>query len=419
MLIGRDKVKTFKAKLKVTSKEMEKSLQMASSFYRKVYNTCLNEQELRIIYAAGQTNLYFFEKEEMYKMVKKVKLGYFPYANNFDGGILKSAVYNAVEAFVLSMKKDWHMQNIKHLSRKKSNMKFRTMSKVKITSSYIVLPKIGKIKLYEKGYLPTSGIFEEVSIVHDGNDWFAVVSVKDDNPRSLAWRGLNTYEKLVNTFNNEDITLLDNNKEKLVVNGEEIEDVTCSKRYLKVEKKYKLLKKKLIRQTKNNQKADTRTVSYVPVTTRNKIKTRKELAKVSTRLENIKRDFFKKTAHAIVKKQMAITKPHALCVLDPLSLSQNRGYLRTRHQKRAGTGHFYNVLKRKFEYNGAEVYYLSYPEYQATLGSRGCKACGDTNESHSSVQKLVSMKQELPFGKEQMDIKTSNRGTLTLENKEE
>ena len=86
---------------------------MASSFYRKVYNTCLNEQYFRIQYAGGRTDLYFFEQDEMYKMVKKVKLGYFPYVNNYDGGILKSAVYNAVEAFVLSMKKDWHLENIK------------------------------------------------------------------------------------------------------------------------------------------------------------------------------------------------------------------------------------------------------------------------------------------------------------------
>ena len=340
---------------------------------------------------------YFPENEEVYKIFKDKKLKCFPYANKFDGGIYKAAIFAGLDAIKFSMMKDWHLQNVKRLSRKKSNMKFKTFSKIKIGRDYIVLPKIGKIKVFEKDYLPTSEIFEEVSLTHDGNDWYVVVFSREDNPQTLTWRGVDNLQILKN-YSSDSISCIDSRNNIITVNGEEILDVTYSSRYLKVEKRLKGLNKKLVRQTKSANQ------SLAPSRHKNIAKTKLKASKLMVRLENIKKDYFKKTAHNIVERQKATNKPIVACVLDSSSISRTRNNFSTRKQKRSGTGHFFNVLQRKFESSGARVLHLSSDEFKTTLGSRGSQVCGEV-VSPTLGTKAVLCEAEITYGKEQMNLK--------------
>ena len=140
----------------------------------------------------------------------------------------------------------------------------------------------------------------------------------------------------------------------MVINGNILPRVTEKKNYKKLTSKKKALEKKLKRQSISN---------IVPVkggrktrTSRNMLKTQKLISIIKTKLENIKKDSFKKQASIVAR-----TKPKKLYCLSSNSISKRRQGGLTRKMRENSTLQFFNTIIRKAEAIGTEVIRLEVP----------------------------------------------------------
>ena len=257
----------------------------------------------------------------------------FPALKDVDGGILYAATATASNAF--RKKFDYHTSSIPYMSRKKNHMKFKTKGNVRVLEDRIIIPKVGEVKIYEKNYIPINKPLHNMTFTHDGNYWYMSVEVDED------------YQK--EELTGAPVSLDFDNLGNIVINGRSIGNPTKSKRYLKVQRRFKKLKQKLKRQTITNAKQRFY-ANPVPVTTRNMIKTKRELDKVSNKLYNIKRDTYKK-----IVCEVARTKPKELHILSNSSIRKYRNNYLSRNLREIGAKELLNMMRKKLELIGADV----------------------------------------------------------------
>ena len=309
--------------------------------YRKIFNTAM-EKQWDILFFSKDLDSRYVTGTHLMNLLKDERDKSFPFLKKMDGGILTSAAFRANESF-----KRWFdnytaysYRRPKFLSRKKDNMTFKTSGDVRIDEGHIEVPKLGKIKLYEKGYLPQDKVCSNITFSHDGNNWWISLEVREKQalPSNENYEG----EATLDLTTSGDI----------VLNGEILSNPVNTEAYKKAEKKKKSLERKLKRQSlaniqKSYKGAKTRT-------SRNMMNTRKLLAKAKVRLENLRKDGFKKQACEIAR-----TKLQKLHCLSSSLISQKRqgGLSRIAREKHALD--FFNMIKKRVALEGTEVHTFS------------------------------------------------------------
>lgn len=325
----------FKTKLN-TTKAIGNKLKVMAGTYRRIFNVAM-ETQWDLLFASKGYDPYI-TGTELKEMLIDSRREFFPYVKKMDGGILTSAAFRSNESF----KRWWENYNWKgyrrprFLSRKKDKMTFKTSGKVRIFYDYIEVPKLGKIKLYEKGYIPQGKTYSNITFSHDGESWWISLEVKEETsvPSNENYEG----EGVLDVNCQGDISL----------NGKKLINPILTEEYLKAERKKKKLEKKLRRQSLANIEVNHR--GKKTRTSRNMLKTRKLISKVNVRLENIRKDSFKKQACAIAR-----TKLKKLYCLSPLAIKEERGGVLSRLAREKHALDFYNMIKKRVALEGTCV----------------------------------------------------------------
>lgn len=328
--------KYYKTKLK-TSKKTAEALKIMAGTYRKIWNYAMDCQHFWLGLSRCE-KLRYMKTAQLYKALIEGRDTLYPFVKKMDGGMIKAVSLKANESF-----KRWFdnyspstkYRRPRYLSRKKDLMSFKTQGNVRVFEDYIEIPKLGKVKLYEKDYLPVGNGYSNVTFSYDGNDWWISFEIRESNK--------------IKTSDLSGETILDFNKEGDILVGSKIlRNAVNEETYKRVEKRQHKLAKKLKRQSIANIETNFRGAKTR--TSKNMLKTQKQLAKVKVRLENLRKDSFKKQA-----SELARTKLATVHCLTSLAIKRERQGGLTRIMREKHTLDFFNTIRKRLELSGAEV----------------------------------------------------------------
>lgn len=328
----------YKTKLNVTSKRTEEALKMMAGTYRKIWNYAMDVQQLRLDLSLSYKT-HYFTTARLYDYLIDGREKNYPFVKQMDGGMIKSVSLRANESF-----KRWfdnypfntNYRRPRYLSRKKDNMTFKTSGKVKVFYDYIEIPKLGKIKLYEKGYIPQGKTYSNITFSHDGKDWWLSLEIREKDELQPV-EGLKGSSTL-------DIT----REGDIVFGGKVLHTAVCGEAYKRVEKKKHDLEKKLKRQSLANIEVTRR--GPKTRTSRNMLKTKKLLKQVKIKLANLRKDSFKKQACEVAR-----TKLQELHCPASLAISRERQGGLTRLMREKHTLDFFNMIVKRVESAGTTI----------------------------------------------------------------
>ena len=331
--------KYYKVKLNTRSKKVQEGLKALAGTYRKIWNRAMDIQECWLGLSLRE-ELHYMKTAKLYEFLIRDREDLFPFIKKMDGGLIKSVSLKANESF-----KRWfdnYPRNTKYrrpryLSRKKDMMSFKTSGNVRIFHDYIEVPKLGKIKLYEKGYIPQGKKYTNITFSNDGINWWLSLEVLDNDKASINKEELKG--KAIIDFTKEGDIIVDGKILSSVVNGEA---------YKNAEKKKRALEKKLKRQSLANIQCTRRGAKTR--TSRNMLKTRKLIQKVQARLKNLRTDNFKKQACEVAR-----TKLQELHCLSSLTMAQRRQGGLSRKMREKHTLDFFNIICKRVVATGAQV----------------------------------------------------------------
>lgn len=367
------RMKSYKVKLKVTSKKQNEFLKLMSGSYRAIFNSSIDLQQKVLHYNATKGKPFLISGTKLYDHFRSKSSRLFPYLASLDRGILSAACFHASVSF-----KSWWEQygpsykycQPKHLA-KKNAMHFRTDGNVRVFYDYIEIPKLGKIKLFEKGRIPQGKKYSNITFSHDGNDWFISLAVLNDEKERK--------EKLTGP----QVTVDFNEGGELLINNEVVESIVSSDKYQKELRKRTKLVKKLRRQKKANLVMTVRGREEIR-TSKNMQKTISLIAKADVRMENMRKDQFKKVANRV-----AITKPKKLIGLSKEVIIKERQGGLSIPMREKHTLDFLNVLQKKLENIGTQVVlHKSLKRFLSITSGSGDSACGEVSGDTSMKQEL-------------------------------
>lgn len=338
--------KFYKAKLN-TSKKTAAALKSFAGAYRKIWNYAMDVQQEWLGLSRCE-KLHYMKTIQLYDFLVKGRDTEYRFVRDMDGGMLRAVSLKANESFKRwfnSYSYNSEYRRPRYLSRKKDLMSFKTQGNVRVFDSYVEIPKLGKVKLYEKGYLPVGRGYSNMTFSYDGIDWWISFEVREDYP--------------VETADLSGEATIDFNREgDIVVGTEVLRSAVDGEAYKRAEKKQRKLAKKLKRQAianiqYNEKGAKTRT-------SRNMLKTQKQLAKAIVRLNNLRQDSFKKQACALARTKLA--KLHCL---SSLAIKQSRQGGLTRTMREKHTLDFLNIIRKRVESSGTEVVFHDLSDFSA------------------------------------------------------
>ena len=326
--------KTYKTKLNIKSKKDLDAFKKMAGIYRLLYNLSLEAQEYKATHSPSPES-YFINGTQLLSVMRTVKNAY-SFVKKVDCGIFTAAVFAASKAYLRAFK----LKIPKFMSRKKDTLRFKTQS-IKVFYDSIAIPKFGKVKLFEKGYIPQGKNYSDVTFSFDGVDWWVSLKVSEEHQKETDLSG--------------SIKIDFDAKGNLLVNGEVFkENVVESCNYKRVLNRYNKALKKYKRQAKEN--TEVNVTKHVCRTSRNMMKTRRKVAKLSARLMSIKKDYFKKAAN-----ELARLKPLKVQALSNYAIRRMRnGYL-SRKLRESDTNDFFNIVLRKLALIGASIERCYYP----------------------------------------------------------
>lgn len=331
--------KFYKTKLNVKSQKTFDKLKAMAGTYRKIWNFAMDFQQAWLDMSLSYKT-HYMKTAKLYEMLIQFRDEKFPFVKQMDGGMIKSVSLRANESF-----KRWFdhyplqtkYRRPRYLSRKKDKMTFKTAGNVRIFNDFIEIPKLGKVKLYEKGYIPVGESYSNVTFSYDGKDWWLSLEVRGE-ATSIIPTDLSGEAKL-------DIT----RSGDLIVDGKILRSAVDEEAYKRAAKKHKSLLKKLKRQSRanmsTNYKGEVKTR-----TSRNMLKTKKALDIVNNRLYNLRTDSFKKQASALAR-----TKLEKLHCLSSLTMSQRRQGGLSRSMREKHSLDFLNIIRKRVEAEGAQI----------------------------------------------------------------
>lgn len=229
----------------------------------------------------------------------------------------------------------------KFKSKRNEKQSFRLDAGILIESNYIKLPRIGKLKLSEKDYLPLNSKILSATISKKANKWFVSVNME-------------IHDKTPTNSINEVIGIdLGISKMATCSDGTVYENPKALKKNLKRLKKLSKRHSKKKKGSKNNEKS------------------RIKLAKLHYKISNIRKDALHKATSKIINENQVI-------VLEDLKVSN---MMKNRKLSQAisdvGLYEFRRQIEYKAKWNNRRVVFVDtfYPS------SKSCSCCGNKKEN--------------------------------------
>jgi len=243
-------------------------------------------------------------------------------------------------------------------SRKAGLGSFRLTGSIHVYEDRIQLPRLGRLRLKERGYLATNGVkILSATVSERAGRWFVSVQVEEDVPDPTPARG----ERLG----------VDLGVKTLAMRSDGI-SYENPKALHRAQKKLRRLQRKLSRQQKGS---------------RNREKTRRRIARLHYRIANVRRDsLHKATSDILARAKPDIERPRAV-VLEDLNV---RGMLQNHCLARAisdvGMHEFGRQVQYKAAWGGTEVVIADrwYPSSKRCSGSR----CGEVKDDLDLSQRV-------------------------------
>jgi len=332
----------YKVELKLNNKQrtfFAKSCGCA----RKAYNWGLDF----LIKKHKEDNPYLNDIE-MHKELCKIKKTEFPYMYEVSKSAPQNALRNLHKAFTKffkSIKKKQKVGFPKFKSKHKKNSFRIDGTNIHVNNGTIKLPKIGKVRLKERDYIPVSDVkYLNATISKDVDRWFVSVNV--------------SYEEDIKTIKDrsiEEVIGIDLGIKELAVlsNGEVFHNPKNTKRF---SSRLKRSQRSLSRRQKNST---------------NRKKQRIKVAKVHRKIRNCRFDSHHKITSSITKTKCRIIS------LEDLNV---QGMVKNRKLSRAISDVAFGEFKRQIEYKtmfyGGEMFLIDrwFPS------SKLCSNCGNIKE---------------------------------------
>ena len=324
--------RVFHTKLNIKSKKVNEALKNMAGIYRKVFNVGMDLQFYRMSYALDPKDK-LLNSTFLHKVLKAGEKERYPYISKAECGVLRKAINNSNYSF-----RRWFNSKETRLpvyKARKDGMNFSTTSKIKVFYDHISIPKVGDVKLYEKGYIPQGKVYTNVSFSYDGKSWWVSLEACEKSEVEQDLQG--TLKISVNS--NGEIEAGD----KTFFNIIEAENYRLQKR-----KRAKLMRK-LNRQRKANSLCGQNGKKVIR-TSRNMMKTRNRVQQISSKMREIKKNYFRKVANEVAR-----TKPQELQMLSLSDVRKNHENFLSRFFRESGTRELLNMIKRKAESIGSRV----------------------------------------------------------------
>jgi putative transposase len=229
-------------------------------------------------------------------------------------------------------------------SRKRGLGSFRLTGSIHVFEDSIQLPRLGRLRLKERGYLPTSGVhILSATVSERAGRWFVSVQVEEEIPKPRPAKGESIGVDLgINTLATRSDGIVYENPRAL--DG--------------AQRKLRRLQRKLSRQQRGS---------------RNREKTRRRIARLHYRIANVRRDTLHKATSDIVARTKPDTERPRAVVIEDLNVN---GMLQNHCLARAiadvGMYEFGRQVQYKASWSGCEVVVADrwYPS------SKRCSGCG-------------------------------------------
>lgn len=330
-------IKTIRVMLLPNNKQQTKLFQYANTA-RFAYNWALGREQENY-----KNNGKFISDKDLRKEFTQLKkTSEYAWLNNISNNVTKQAIKDACEAYRNFFKGITKFPRFK--SKKYSAPKFyQDNVKIQFTDTYVKVEgfatskkknkqKLNWIRLAEHERIPSENIkYINPRIKYDGFNWYITVGIE--------------YEDYIDFPTNEGIGVDLGIKDLAICSDRnKYQNINKTQRVKKLEKRKRRLQRSISRRYEKNKKG----VSYCK--TRNIIKRKKELLKVTKRLTNIRQNYLHQTTSEIVKR-----KPSFICMED-LNVS---GMMKNRHLSKAvqkqGFYEFRRLIKYKSEWNNIPV----------------------------------------------------------------
>ena len=233
-------------------------------------------------------------------------------------------------------------------SRKKGLGSFTLTGAIRVFEGSIQLPRLGRLRLKERGYLPTSGVKVLAATVSEqAGRWLVSIQVEEEVADPEPAQG---ESKGVDLGISKLATLSD---------GTAYENPRALK---KAQTKMRRLQRQLARQKKGS---------------RNRSQTKLKIARQHQRIANIRRDALHQATSGIVAKTKPAAERPCVVVLETLNVA---GMLKNHRLAQAisdvGMGEFVRQVRYKAAWNGVRVV-MADPWYPS---SKRCSRCGVVKE---------------------------------------
>ena len=323
-------IKTIRVMLLPNNKQKTKLFQYANTA-RFAYNWALGKEQEN--YKNGGKFISDGKLRKEFTQLKKTEK--YKWLNDIDCDVSKQAIKDACGAYRKFFKGLAKYPCFK--SKKHSIPKFyQDNVKIKFTDTHVKLMLVAgkgkatskrnrnfcRVKLTERGKIPTDCKYTNPRIKFDGINWFITVGIE--------------YEDSIDFPTNEGIGIDLGIKDLAICSDKnKYQNINKTQRIKKLEKRKRRLQRSISRRYEKNKKG----VSYCK--TSNIIKREKELLKLNHRLTNIRRNYLHQTTSEIVKR-----KPSFICMED-LNVS---GMMKNRHLSKAVQQQGFYEFRRQIEY---------------------------------------------------------------------
>lgn len=234
-------------------------------------------------------------------------------------------------------------------SKKKGIGSFRLTGAIHVNEKYVVLPRLGKLRLKEAGYIPTKGVkILSATVSEQAGRWYVSVQVEEEqlDPVLATGKAVGVDLGIKSLATLSDASTIENPK-ALRANLKKL--------------------KRLSRHHSRKQKGS-----------KNRRKAARKLARLHAHIANIRKDTLHKATSSIVAKTKPEEERPACVVIEDLNVA---GMLKNRKLSRAiadvGFYEFRRQLTYKAGYAGSLIHVVSRWE----PSSKRCSCCGWINEN--------------------------------------
>jgi putative transposase len=253
----------------------------------------------------------------------------------------QEALRNLDRAFINFFEKRSKFPKFK--SKKNGIGGFRLTGTIKVEDGYVQLPRLGRLKLKERGYLPTKAKILSASVSERAGRWFVSIKAEFDQPTFTDQK------------DKHDVVGVDLGIKTLatVSDGQVFDNPKPLKRRLR---KLKRLGRSVSRKIKGSQ---------------NRKKAVKRLTKFHYKVSNVRKDTLHKITTALAKTKRVIG-------IEDLNVS---GMMRNRCLAQAIQDLGLFEWRRQLEYKGRWYLCLIIPVDRWFPSSKTCHICGEINEN--------------------------------------